>query len=109
MSVSGVPWSESRYQSRNVTTVFDVIGPEATLELRLFQYRDVNKVCNNKDESPLQMWFRQQDERFAEKNEYHSGNHRVSHIAIWPVENETARWIPRSERAFSLRGKSAQR
>jgi hypothetical protein len=82
--------------------VLPVRVPEPSLELRLLDEWDVDKVEHRERGSPDRVRERQQDEGLPEKDKDHSRNHGVANKAVGAAEDERAGRIPGRQGAFPL-------
>src|SRR5258706_477030 len=104
-----VPSTQPGNESSHVTLVFAIRVAKPGGELRLLEERNVHDVNREKQDRPLEVWPREQNERFAEKHEENPRDHRVPHVSIWSPHHQVLRRIPRRERAAAERDEEPER
>ena len=85
--------------------IFPIGVPKSPLQLRFFDERNVNEIENQKTACPDAMGQRQQHARLPEKEQNHSGDHRIADELIRPARDENTWRIPWRESPLPFRRK----
>src|SRR6266849_2157978 len=76
---------------------------ETGYEHRFFEHGNVDEVNQREQDRPFCEWSRTQDARFADEDEDHATDHRVTDEAIGTVGYELTRRVPGRQRPASPR------